>query len=98
MGFVLVFSVSGATAASAATVDSANVISDDGGPVASVERKWNGAKCAMAFHSESFFGLARSTPRTVGVDKRAGPGQAFGMVAGRFGIARSYVDICTNIT
>ena len=24
------------------------------------QRKWNGAKCAMIFHSDSFFGLARS--------------------------------------
>ena len=30
------------------------------GSIASVERKWNGAKCAMTFHGESFFGLARS--------------------------------------
>jgi hypothetical protein len=24
------------------------------------KRKWNGAKCAALFHSEEFFGLARS--------------------------------------
>ncbi len=24
------------------------------------KRKWNGAKCAVLFHSEEFFGLARS--------------------------------------
>ena len=29
-------------------------------PVASVERKWNGAKYAMTFHGELFFGLVRS--------------------------------------
>jgi hypothetical protein len=29
------------------------------------KRKWNGARCALLFHSEEFFGLARSDYQTV---------------------------------
>ena len=29
------------------------------------KRKWNGARCALLFHSEEFFGLARSDYNTV---------------------------------
>ena len=29
------------------------------------KRKWNGAKCAVLFHSEEFFGLARSDYKAV---------------------------------
>ncbi len=29
------------------------------------KRKWNGAKCAVLFHSEEFFGLARSDCKAV---------------------------------
>jgi hypothetical protein len=29
------------------------------------KRKWNGARCALLFHSEEFFGLARSDYKTV---------------------------------
>jgi hypothetical protein len=29
------------------------------------KRKWNGARCALLFHSEEFFGLARSDYETV---------------------------------
>jgi hypothetical protein len=29
------------------------------------QKKWNGARCALLFHSEEFFGLARSDSQTV---------------------------------
>ena len=29
------------------------------------KRKWNGVRCALLFHSEEFFGLARSDYQTV---------------------------------